>query len=593
MTTSLEYNPLDPQLTVLHRAGIAGLLLQVKVIEKGLADDLIDEQRAELLPEYGFKEDSHTFWIKFNEQNFHTLMRERYQGVMVERVYKAKKKESKPRRVFIEKTADNKFVYEEMRPLLRYLETFRAPEAWQEHVRESYWNSFFCIPLSQPIFQIYQPTEPAKKAEELWKSLIGKKPVEIDKSLLPNVFKTDLKGVAMKQQSDYALLLHFWPLVVTFFTPRNLKLDKDKKTGERKLVTEYQPPVIVVPDVIDVQAFTDDFETYLGALPEPRQTRGGGEYLSQKYVSTPLEAPLAFFVAPRLAQHRVITPDNFGARGAEVYVFRRPARQAEVAGIFNEPLEDDLVARYEALQHIHSLPYRALRIENLLAQPPRQWSEGFERLVAQYPLELFVATKPRGSSARQFGDYAREMAQSLRSDFELLEKENRMNDKDPTVETLIWRITRNYVDWRARDKAKLADQDFKFDGRRLKELRDKQKKNHPLQSSDEQWKNKCNRYLNEVMDVTEDLFINFRARRDPQSFANAFSETLFRAPFYLSPEQTTKLRQFYEGEQWESGRRLVLMAISAAGAVAGFGTDDNSTIPQDEETQDSNSETEE
>jgi CRISPR-associated protein Cmx8 len=593
MTDALEYNPLDPQLTVLHRAGIAGLLLQVKAMEKVLPDDLTSEQRTQLVPEYGFKEDGYTLWIKINGSSFQALMRERYQGGMVRRIYRSKKKESKPRRVFIEKTADNKFVYEEMRPLLRYLETFRAPEAWQEHIRESYWNSFFCIPLSQPIFQIYQPTETAKKADELWKALTRKKAVEIDKSLLPNVFKADLKGVGIEQRGDYALLLHFWPLVSTFFTPRNLKLDKDQKTGERKLVMEYQPPVIVVPDVIDVQIFTEDFETYLGALPESRQTRGGGEYLPQKYVSTPLEAPFAFFVAPRLAQHRVITPDNLGARGAEVYAFRRPARQAEVAAIFNEPLEDDLVTRYEMLQHIRSLPYRALCIENLLARPPRHWSDGFERLVAQYPLELFVATKSRGSSARQLGNFAREMAQSLCTDFELLGKENRMSHKDQTVEMLIWRITRNYVDWRARDKAKLADQDFKFDGKRLKELRDKQKNKQPLQLVEEQWRSKCTRYLNEVMDVTEDLFINFRARRDPQSFANAFSETLFRAPFYLSPEQSTKLRPFYEGEHWESGRRLVLMAISAAGAVAGFGTDEESSIPQDEETQGINSESEE
>jgi len=131
-------------------------------------------------------------------------------------------------------------------------------------------------------------------------------------------------------------------------------------------------------------------------------------------------------------------------------------------------------------------------------------------------------------------------------------------NEEPTIPYLIWRIARSYIRWRA-----CANAEPPIDANRLKAIFARKR--------DERGKDEealLKRYNAEVSEVVEKLFIDFRGQRDAGSFANAFTETLFRAPQSLSPKDAERLRPFYEDKDWESGRRLVLMAISAAGAQA-------------------------
>lgn len=131
-------------------------------------------------------------------------------------------------------------------------------------------------------------------------------------------------------------------------------------------------------------------------------------------------------------------------------------------------------------------------------------------------------------------------------------------NEEPTIPYLIWRIARSYIRWRACAKAEPP-----IDANRLKAIF--------ARKPNERGKDEealLRRYNAEVSEVVEKLFIDFRGQRDAGSFANAFTETLFRAPQNLSPNDAERLRPFYEDKEWESGRRLVLMAISAAGAQA-------------------------
>ncbi|MEK6324416.1 MAG: hypothetical protein AABN33_22480 [Acidobacteriota bacterium] len=581
----LEYDPLNSGLTVLHRAGIAGLILQIKAMGELKHQASEEEKGKYLIPEWRFINDGRGIAISFTKESFYSLMRERYAADLVKRsvgkeTHKRRQKKSK-RYIYDSATERERFFYLEPRPSLRHFELFKAHSDWQEHARDATWQSYYCIYKTQLAFKIPKPKGVEKDSPKfaawealvnkegeknpvidvLWAALIEKRELELRKQYYPSTFGGNLKGVSINDPSEWMLLLHFWPIVAAHFTPVSLKVEKDKKTNKRTLRQSYQSPIIVVPDVIDAGAFVHEFIDYLGRLDAAPK---GKLYQDGRYIATPLEAPLAFFAAPRLARGVNRKP---GTRGAEVYVFKQRPKQDKqplVTAIVNESFSRRLVDEYKRLteRKITSLPFRALCVENLLAEPQRYLYEGFERLVEQYPIELFVATKMEGRNIRRFAPhgYGYQMAWSLYNEFLTIEKQRRRKtmNEDPTIPFLIWRITRLYIRWRACAKAEPP-----IDANRLKAIF--ARKPNERGKDDEAL---LKRYNAEVSEVVEKLFIDFRGQRDAGSFANAFTETLFRAPQSLSPKDAERLRPFYEDKEWESGRRLVLMAISAAGAQA-------------------------
>jgi CRISPR-associated protein Cmx8 len=430
----MEFDPLRPDYTAQHRAGIAGLLLQFQAMEILREQANTEEEKARyIIPEHTLTNNERSLWVKFTKESFDSVMRERYRGKFVQREYSKKMKEGNARK-FIEKIDIAKgksiFKYEELRPSFEYFEAFSAPLAWQEQIRDSTWSSFFCIPTMQSASFKIQSNDENKDVTALWKGLLDKKFVEAKKTYYLNTWTEGLKGEEISDNAEKCLLLHFWGIVSTIFTPTSLKIDKNER-GLVDFKTEYQKPVVVVPDVAHIGTFTVEFRRYL----EKR------EHLDAKkrkhpdlFISTPREAALQFFM-PQLAQAQIITESITGARGAEVYCFKSAGQQAIVASFFNEPLEDytrDLISDYGfILREIKSFPYRALQVENLLAK--RKWHDGFDRLADKFPHELFVPKNFSNDSTKQLKKQAFWMAQSILADFRIHTEVN-MNEKQPNLE---------------------------------------------------------------------------------------------------------------------------------------------------------------
>jgi hypothetical protein len=179
-------------------------------------------------------------------------------------------------------------------PRLQYFEVFGAKEAWQEHTRRAYYGSFFCIsPERLKFFKVYQSEDSPRFATELWTACLSKTSVPVGKSLYPNSFKKDLKGREIEDEACRAFLLHFWPIAAAFFTPKSIRVDKHKETKEVLIEYDYQQPVMVVPDVTDIERFRREHVRYLKDLPATEMAASGKEYLAGAYISTPREASLA------------------------------------------------------------------------------------------------------------------------------------------------------------------------------------------------------------------------------------------------------------------------------------------------------------
>ncbi len=144
-----------------------------------------------------------------------------------------------------------------------------------------------------------------------------------------------------------------------------------------------------------------------------------------------------------------------------------------------------------------------------------------------------------------------------------------MNGTQPNIEKLIYRVTRNYIEWRARDRAKSkVSETFIFTFDRLKDVRGKQRKNLSLSEDDRRWLGSADEYIKQMQRTAEELFIRFRGCRNKRRFAPLFTETFCFAPQpSLTPDKQTQLRPYIEGDEWESGKNLVLMSISAVGGI--------------------------
>jgi CRISPR-associated protein Cmx8 len=546
------------------------MLLQIQAMEILREQAQSNDFKARfIVPKHSLTKEGRALCVHFTKASFNSLMRERYRGVWALREYSKKMKLGSSRE-FIEETklseSKTRYKYRELRPHFEYFEAFSAPEAWQEHIRDVTWKSYFCIPTTQTAsFKLNAESgEINSDVADLWKGLVRRTCVGVKKTFCLNTWTEGLKGEDITDEPEKVLLLHFWALGSKIFTPTSLKIDKNRQ-GLLDCETEYHKPVIVVPDVTHVAKFANEFRHYL----EKREHLAANKrHHPDLFISTPREAALSFFFTPQLAGARVITESMKGARGAEVYTFKSAGQQANIISVFNEMLDDytrDLISEYGLiLREIKSYPYRALQIENLLAG--RKWHDGFDRMADKFPNELFVPKDASTDSTNRLKDQANRMAQSIRADFRI-HKEEQMTGEKPNLEQIIYGITNNYVHWRARAKTKPLAPDFKFDFDDLNKLRQKKRNDQSLTADEQNWLRGTQAYVDTLQDTAEELFIRFRGRRDRKSFANLFTETFFRAFYGITAKNMKALGGFVEGNDWESAKRLVLMSISAAAAI--------------------------
>lgn len=539
----LRYDPLEASFNALHRAGMVGLALQIEAMRK--RNETLPEEDVTPVPHLEWIEDGRGIEVTFTMQSFDAVLQERYLGETLVNDKPAKKKKGKA-------ASDKQEVVKTVLiPRLRYLEVLGADQKLQKDIRSAYLGSFFSIYKErESFFSVTKEKKTlAERINSLWATIASEGAADIQKSSLPNVVGNNLKGTSLHERGKDALLLHFWSLASWFFKPKSLKYDKN----EKRIIDAWLPPVIVVPDVSHVQDFFDYIKSTYSRQFEP-------------VISTHLEAALAFYIAPSIAHGQAITREiksemNQLVNGASVFVYR-PGKQPEVVGVFNETYDDTTLQEYRDLlgRDLKSLPYRALRVENLLAG--RVWYDGFNKLVDQWPLELFVPVKERGEDgAYKLREKACELAQDLATDFRYFaEKEDEMEveikDAAASVPTLIDELVTNYLNWRVYNKGQNPP-----DKEEMIEIF-KKKKDSLL----EEETGTLGRFNQLRSKVVNQEFVDFRGATDKQRFAELFITRLFEADFHTTPEQREMLRPFYEGSQWESGRWLTLMAISAAGA---------------------------
>jgi CRISPR-associated protein Cmx8 len=463
---SLEYDPLNPRYGVQHRAGMAGLYLQMEAMEWLRNNADTDQEKARyIVPEYSLTQDGRALKVSFTKESFFSLLRERYRGTWIEREFdqkkpernkndnkakakrgrKAKKKageKTEPKQEawqftgeFEKKDKDDKTIedkgkpvmgyrYKMLYPLFDHLRAFGASENWGAHIREATWKSYYSSPPTRPghFKTDPSPREVNKYAKDIWAKLsnprLKDKQVEVVKNFYLNSFNTDFKDVKIKESAEDAVLLHFSSIVAMLYRPQHLEFKSDDVNGEKVLRCKPKTgaPIIAVPAVRDIEKFAHKFKQKIAACHKSDSSKSVWLH-PDLIISTPTEGILAYFVAPQWAQKDVVDWARY-VDGVEVFVFRSATKktdQAVVVNVINQAMDEDgvyMLEQYNRLiKNVYSPPYRALRVGNLLQG--RKWYEEFHHLAAQYPLELFV---PRNVANQKLSEEANKMAQSIRND---------------------------------------------------------------------------------------------------------------------------------------------------------------------------------
>src|SRR5436309_2819922 len=297
----LEYDPLNPRYGVQHRAGIAGLYLQMEAM-KWLRDNAdTDQEKARyIVPEYDLTQGGRVLTVTFTEESFFSLMRERYRGTWIERPFDNEKKKRPQKKQnkkaknmkgkeskkaepsqepwqFIgtlpKKDKDGKtktddegnavmaYWYKVLYPRFDYLRAFGASEAWERHIRDATWKSYYSSPPTRPgHFKIdSSPKYVNEYAKAIWSKLSNprakQKQVEVVKNFYLNSFKTDFKDTKIKESAEHALLLHFSSVVAMLYRPQHLEFKSEDINGEKSIrcTSRTGAPVIAVPADRDLE----------------------------------------------------------------------------------------------------------------------------------------------------------------------------------------------------------------------------------------------------------------------------------------------------------------------------------------------------
>ena len=183
-----------------------------------------------------------------------------------------------------------------------------------------------------------------------------------------------------------------------------------------------------------------------------------------------------------------------------------PRAQAGVVAVLDQTLVEEVLEPYIQLQSLRSLPYRALRVENLLFH--RVLYHGFDKIVDRYPLEPFIATKDR---QWELDFKAKELTRDLFEDFAYFRmKENQMNVEEINVPTLIDEIVQHYIKWRVYNKGQDTPDKKQTDAVFKKKSEQRDLKKHEQQKLSEVEVGLLDKYNAARAKAIEREFIDFR-----------------------------------------------------------------------------------
>lgn len=544
--------------TAQHKAGLAGLVLQIRHMEG-------KSPKAKAIPKVvELSRTSAT--IEFTADSVQCLFDDVYAASR--EVVKVKSKwptadEAKPpeeiEEEVEEKAADGTtmvkkvkvkyFFYEQVQPTGNVLRQYitNALELWLKLWRDMVWNITRGIPATRKPFEERADGKSCGEGPAAWDDLVkhhkaqGKnefRTAKVSSSLWLGAQAENAEGVSFEGRVEQTLLLHFWPLTAQVYAPQVLQTN-----GEN----EFVGYVLAIPEVADLKEFVAQYPRMLAQFR--KESRGyRPPRPAEAVIDLPAEGALSFLehlaeVSGEIAEGKELASSlgsvefiHLDKRGNSIKTLAA-GRITPRPGLL--PAYLNIVGRVgQKLPYANPLFRRGLLLALLNDQP---WYQPFGKLFAEWDVSFFVPTDAPPRLSWFWADARKKLQEVIQT----VPTDPKPNDPPPTEDDLlaatINRFIRHYLDERLK-----TDAGYDFAAYR-------KAKATPPDAAEARRK------------LAERLFLEFRSRRD-QAFVNHFTGTFFRVAQYMGRDfdkiaSALMLRT-------DAVKTLTLMALSANGWVA-------------------------
>lgn len=530
--------------TAQHKAGLAGLLLQ---IESMLA------RRPQLPAPRIVRRCATSATIEFTLDTVQSLMNNLYDAEPV----KVKVKSKWPNATalgeeFIEETDETGktkrfkvFIYEVCQPRGHFLRRCLGEknEIWHKLWRDMLWAIPRGNPQSRQPFEQRANGQPSKEGATAWADLQKVEAARAKNSFYTSAVAGSLwlgaqainaEGIPFEGRADQNLLLHFWPLTSLVFVPQVVEPD-----GESRFVGY----VLAIPEVTDLDVFLSTYPRML----EEFKSDARGFRPAEAVIDLPAEGALSFLehLACLSRDKAASTELQFAIGSIEYMHLAKFGNNIKIMAAGRVAARRDLLEDYQGVagRPGEKPPYgnplfrRGLMLALLDERP---WFLPFGKLFAEWPHKFFVSTDdpPRLSC---FWADARKKFQEVINNMPNDPQQSPPDPNDKLAE-LVYRLVRTYLSVKAKDKSGIDPEKFKA-GDKI------------------QWDNVPGKYKDDRRQIAESLFLEYRSRRD-QAFSDQFVARLGAVKQFISENDYVTVSNALLN-RCDDVKTLTLLALSA------------------------------
>lgn len=542
---------LDYQLAELpssqHRAGLAGLVLMVKWLERqGTNKGTCELKR---LDELGAT-------LCINELGLEALFNETYAAFIEEQArpqpFKNKKKEIvPPLREEVRQETDSKsgktkektiYIYPIVIPKGAFLVDLDpsadgSKGAWVKLWRDMIWSIFRGVPATRQPFEDRAEGARPDDAAKTWNDLAQPLHYSVD---LPSTYfigaqANNAENVPFKDRARFQFLLHFWPFAAQTYVPALINNE-----GGRDFVGY----ALAIPDVANLEWFCEELPK---ALKHNRGVELSGYRPRGCVVDLAVEGALDILslLRARIAVQEGERATSDLVLGVDVIHLEKQGNNIRILGTSRIDPEASMIDEYARLRHSLWNPlFRKQRLLNLI--DGRAWYTGFDALLCRLPYEQSISNENFRRDARESFktevETANEEAQKEMTNTEQLTDTEPIDSgisPDLTLEELIYRLIGTYISRKLKNKYQLEWSSVKSDPKKRGEYEENKEK------------------------IARDAFLAVRSRTGGD-FADYFASTLCSVPQHMGENQFETLALALHNET-DQVRTLTMLALSARG----------------------------
>ncbi|MBY0451044.1 MAG: type I-MYXAN CRISPR-associated protein Cmx8 [Cyanobacteria bacterium] len=377
--------------TAQHRAGLAGLLVLLDTMQGRKINPLPQVENTE----FG------VYQFHWTKESLRAVLNEFYDATMEERPSKTKRSGQTALKEEVrknEKTGKDEklYYYEQLAPKASFFRALDMHDIWMKLWCNALWQVLRAQPATRKPFDNRQQHQDALEIDKEWQDLAKfQNTIESNGQFLTASLSGcyfigsqahNAEKVAFRGRVDENFLLHFWPIVMGVYQP-NILMNDGKM--------EFQGYVLVIPDVLDVEGFKEDYKQAIGQL----SSEVAGYRPKDSIISIHHEGGLAYawhLMKIASAQAQKLQAYEFKVSGVETYHLKREGNNVYMLASDRLKLSKSILEQYERIVQKYTHPiFKRQLIVNLL-ENDRPWYRGFDNIFSKMSIEHFIGNTTKG-----------------------------------------------------------------------------------------------------------------------------------------------------------------------------------------------------